>query len=371
MADRDTMQSAPVYIAAGGTGGHVFPALAVAERLRELDIDVIWVGTRAGIEDRVAPENRFPIEYINVSGLRGKSFVAWIKAPLLMLFAVIKMLRLLVASGTACVLCFGGYASAACAVAAVLLRKPILLQEQNSIAGTTNKYLAPFAAHIFTGFPNVFASRKQTVYSGNPLRRHFVGLPTPQQRQVGAGDVVNVLVVGGSLGAAILNSTVPAAMAMLSSGLQQPLSLRLLHQTGEKDCLRVENEYQKAGVSAEVVSFIDDMAQAYAQADLVIARSGALTVSEIAAVGVAAIFVPYPHAIDDHQTANARHLASCDAAVVIPQCDFDSDKLHSVLTDLLSEKIRLQMMAEQSRRYARLDAAEMMAEQCRRYVDAR
>ncbi|NNL57126.1 MAG: undecaprenyldiphospho-muramoylpentapeptide beta-N-acetylglucosaminyltransferase [Pseudomonadales bacterium] len=370
MVDASISRQGCVLIAAGGTGGHVFPALAVAQRLHEQNIPVLWVGSKKGIEARVVPANNIELVSFSVSGLRGKRWSAMVLAPFQLAGAVVKVMRLALRRRVMCMLGTGGYVSAASGVAAILLRKPFFLQEQNAVAGTTNKLLAPFAKKIFTAYPQVFAERSNVRCCGNPLRREFVNLPTPVQRNVGVGEQLRVLVVGGSLGASALNHAMPAALARLAGESALARNLQVVHQSGAAECGQVQQMYRELSLDATVTPFIDDVATALQSADLVIARAGALTLSELTAVGVAALLVPYPYAIDDHQTANAQWLVDNDAARMIVQPNLDSETINAVLLEMLQQAGGLQAMALRSRALAKTDAAALIAQACKEYVDA-
>lgn len=359
-----------ILIAAGGTGGHVFPALAVAVQLRSDNVEVMWVGTKAGIESRLVPEHNFPITFIRVVGVRGKSLAYRITAPFLLLIAVLKIWRLLRNRQVQCVLCMGGYVSAAAGIAAFLAGKPLLLQEQNALPGSTNKLLAPLANKIFTGFPDVFATKSKAIFSGNPLRENVLAVAAPEDRFNSSQTVLQVLVVGGSLGAAVFNQLLPKAFAKLQATQGFVGAFEVTHQSGKKDAVSVAESYQQAGVAANVHAFIDDMAAAYSKADLVIARAGALTVAEIAAIGVASILVPYPHAIDNHQAANAQWLVDAGAAICISQSQFGVDQLVSVLVERLQSRAALLADAQRARAASRRDATAIIADACREYACA-
>ncbi|MBT8138361.1 MAG: undecaprenyldiphospho-muramoylpentapeptide beta-N-acetylglucosaminyltransferase [Gammaproteobacteria bacterium] len=348
-------------IAAGGTGGHVFPALAVAEQLLAAGNNVLWVGTAAGIESRVVPAAGIEFRNIKVSGFRGKNLFRRLLAPLQLLAAVVVVLRLVISRRVACVFGTGGYVSAASGIAAILSRKPLFLQEQNAVAGTTSRLLSPFAKRIFTAYPDVLGASARITQTGNPLREQFSQLPAPRERKLGQGTSCTVLVLGGSLGASKLNEVLPAAIAKLGAAPGSFEKLRAIHQSGVREQRQVQQRYASLGIDADVRAFIEDMPQALQSADLVIARAGALTVSEICAVGVAAIFVPYPHAIDDHQSANAHWLQNFGAARVVPQAELDEEKLADMMRALLQDRAALLDMAERSRAQARPQAAREIA----------
>ena len=353
-----------VMIAAGGTGGHVFPALAVAQGLRAIDIDVVWLGTRKGIESKLVPENQFVIHFINIVGVRGKNFVSWIKAPILLLAAVMSTIALIRKTKPCCVLGMGGFASAAAGFSAFLCRVPLILQEQNSIPGTTNRLLAPLASKIFTGFPEAFKAKAKAHFTGNPLRAALYQIDEPSIRMAENSAPLRLLILGGSLGAHALNCVLPKALAQLHHDNAISNGVIVVHQAGVKDVEEVQREYTLAGVNATVSAFISDMPRAYSEADLVISRSGALTVAELAAAGVASVLVPYPFATDDHQTANANWLVSVGAATLVPQAEFSVDKAYCLLSNLLQDKSTLLKRAQQARLLATPSATQIIVNAC-------
>jgi UDP-N-acetylglucosamine--N-acetylmuramyl-(pentapeptide) pyrophosphoryl-undecaprenol N-acetylglucosamine transferase len=345
-----------VMIMAGGTGGHVFPALAVAAELRARGAEVFWLGTRQGLEAKVVPSAGIDMEWVAVSGLRGRGAVAWILAPWRLLLAALQVLAVMVRQRPVVVLGMGGFVTGPGGVVTWLLRKPLVIHEQNAIAGLTNRLLAPLAQRVLEAFPGTFHNER-VVLTGNPVRRAIVELPGPEQRLAGRNAVLRLLVLGGSLGARALNEVVPQAIAYL------PSRPEIWHQAGSRNIDEARECYRRAGVSARVEAFIDDMAAAYAWADLVVCRAGALTVAELAAAGVAAILIPYPHAVDDHQTRNAAYLADAGAAVVVQQRDITPQKLREVLASLF-DRSRLIAMAQAARRLSQPQAAAAVAEQC-------
>jgi UDP-N-acetylglucosamine--N-acetylmuramyl-(pentapeptide) pyrophosphoryl-undecaprenol N-acetylglucosamine transferase len=344
-------------VMAGGTGGHVFPALAVAQELRDRDITVTWLGTRRGIEAELVPENRFPIDYIDVEGLRGTGVVRLLKAPILLVRALWQAMGVIRKERPDAVLGLGGFASGPGGVAARLLGLPLVIHEQNAIAGTTNKLLAKIASRMLTAFPGALPRGE---WVGNPVRKEIVALPAPQQRIAQSGRPLRLLVLGGSLGALAINQQVPAALAMLEEA-QRP---EVRHQCGRKHSAETENAYKEAAVEASVEPFITDMAEAYGWADMVVCRAGALTISELAAAGVGALLIPYPHAIDDHQTRNAEWLVKQDAAALIQQTDLTTEKLASLLNEWLGDRKKLQFMAVNARQLAKAGVAESVADIC-------
>ncbi len=348
-----------MLIMAGGTGGHVFPALAVAEELRARGVLISWLGTRRGVEAQLVPAHHFPIRFIDIGGLRGKKgLLGKLKAPWQLLRAVWQSLAVVRDLRPDAVLGLGGFASGPGGVAAWLLRRPLVIHEQNAVAGTTNRILARFATRVLEGFPQSLPGAE---HCGNPVRPAISQLPAPELRAVGDnGRQPRLLILGGSLGALAINRAVPAAVAQL------PLAERpeIRHQTGRNHLELTRQAYIDAHVIAETTAFISDMADAYGWADLVLCRAGALTVAELAAAGVGAVLVPFPHAIDDHQTANAQWLVDQQAAVLVAQRDLDEAALASLLANLLRDGPRLQAMAQSARRLSRPQATGMVADVC-------
>jgi UDP-N-acetylglucosamine--N-acetylmuramyl-(pentapeptide) pyrophosphoryl-undecaprenol N-acetylglucosamine transferase len=342
-----------VLIMAGGTGGHVFPALAIADALRAGGSRVAWLGTQHGIEARLVPQADIPLFFVSVSGLRGKGLLALFKAPWQLLKAVHESVRLLRRLRPACVLGMGGFAAGPGGLAAWLLRYPLVIHEQNAVAGTTNRLLSRLARRVLVAFPDALPKAE---WIGNPVREAIANLPQPDARAVGRHQPLRILVLGGSLGAHALNVAIPMAL--------QGRAVEVLHQTGVKDCDAVKAAYQQAGISARVEAFVDDMPAAYGWADLAICRAGALTVSELAAAGLAAVLVPYPHAIDDHQTRNAEWLVSCGAAVLMPQPELEAGALAAVLDRLCAKPDQLRAMAQAARAKAKPESARQAASIC-------
>ncbi len=348
-----------VLIMAGGTGGHVFPALAVARELREQGVRVEWLGTRRGIEAELVPQAQIPIHYIKVAGLRGKGKLSLLLAPFRLLLALFQAIQVLRRVRPCAVLGLGGFASGPGGLAAWLLRRPLLIHEQNAIPGLTNRLLSRLANPVMAAFPGAFASRGPVEVCGNPVRVEIADLPAPEARYSGRQGPLRLLVVGGSLGAVAINQQVPLAL----QHLQGRLDIEVWHQTGKKNLQQTEAFYREAGVEGRVVAFIEDMAEALSWADLVLCRSGALTVSELSAAGVASVLVPFPHAVDDHQTANARYLTGKDAAVLLPQPELSADALAELLCKL-NDRARLCQMATAARSGALPDAAARVAQRC-------
>ena len=350
----------PVLIMAGGTGGHVFPALAVAAELTARGVAVAWLGTRRGLESRVVPAAGYPLETMRVSGLRGKGVLRLLLAPFMLVLALWQALVIQLRLRPRAVLGMGGFAAGPGGVIAWLLRRPLLIHEQNSVAGLTNRWLVPLARTVMVAFPGSLPASCRPLHTGNPVRREITQLPTPDERFANRSGALRVLVIGGSLGARALNETVPAAVQQLAAAD----ALQVHHQTGKDDVDTVQAAYAAQGVDARVEAFVEDMAAAYAWADLVVCRSGALTVAELAVVGVASVLVPYPYATDDHQTGNARFLADAGAAVLMPQSTLSADKLAGLLADFLQQRDMLTEMAGRARELALPDAARRVAEQC-------
>lgn len=353
------MNNGPIMIMAGGTGGHVFPGLAVAEELRERQRAVIWLGTQRGLEARVVPQNGIEIEWISISGVRRSGLVAWLTAPFKTAAAIVQVLATLRRRRPAAVLGMGGFVSGPGGIAAWLTRRPLVIHEQNAVAGTTNRLLAHFARRVFEAFPGSFPPSVRARCIGNPVRRTIAGLPPPAARNGADTAPARLLVLGGSQGARALNECVPAALARLPATLRPAVR----HQTGSTH-QTARAAYTAAGVDATLEPFIDDMAAAYGWADLVIARAGALTIAELAAAGVGAILVPYPYAVDDHQTKNAAHFAVAGAGFVITEQDLSAERLAAELEALLTERARLAQMSSRARSLARPDAARELADAC-------
>nr|WP_301291206.1 undecaprenyldiphospho-muramoylpentapeptide beta-N-acetylglucosaminyltransferase [Aeromonas caviae] len=345
-------------VMAGGTGGHVFPGLAVADRLKAQGWTIHWLGTADRMEAELVPAHGYPISFIDIQGVRGNGIKRLLAAPYRVIKSVLQARQVLKTIQPDVVLGMGGFASGPGGVAAWLSGIPLLLHEQNAAAGLTNKLLARIARRVLMAFPGAFAPNARTAVVGNPVRPEVVALPDPQLRS--SSNPLRLLVVGGSLGARVLNEQVPPAVA--TAGV--PIEVR--HQCGKGNGEAVAASYAGLGVEAEVSEFIKDMADAYAWADLVVCRAGALTVSEVAAAGVAAIFVPLPHAVDDHQTRNALTLVDGGAAEFLPQSELTPAALASRLSWLAGRRETLLNMAQAARRVAIIDAAERVADECKR-----
>ena len=343
---------------AGGTGGHVFPALAVADYMKISGWRVVWLGTKGGMEEMLVPQKGHDIEIIDFSGLRGKNFMVWLTLPLRLLLAFWQSAKVLFQIRPDVVLGMGGYPSFPGGMMASLLNKPLLIHEQNSIPGLANKILARFADKVLLGFPDAIRNEKKVVFSGNPVRNEISQLDTPDKRYAGRSGKFKLLIIGGSLGSQALNTIVPQTLKLIPDNMR-PL---VTHQAGRKHLETLKKNYAKAGVEGELVVFIEDMAVHYADCDLVICRAGALTIAELTAVGTASILVPFPYAVDDHQTSNAKFLSDKDAAVLLPQNELTPKNLAKLLMGFTREK--LLGMAMKARELARPNATRLVAEAC-------
>lgn len=348
-----------VVVMAGGTGGHVYPALSAARLMREMGAEVTWLGTRAGLEARVVPEAGFDIDWIDIGGVRGKGFMTLLLAPLRIAQACIQAGRAMRRRRPGLVLGMGGFVTGPGGVVARLLGHPLVIHEQNARAGLTNRILAHIASRVLEAFPGSFAARVRTTDTGNPVRTEIAQMPPPEQRLAGRSGPLRLLIMGGSLGALVLNETVPRALGRLPEA-RRP-SVR--HQAGRLTVDRALEVYREQNVEADVSAYIEDVAEALAWADVAICRAGAITVSELAAAGLGAILVPLPHAVDDHQSANARFLADSGAAVLLPQSDLSADALADLLGELL-DRDRLLNMARAARERARPDSAREVVAAC-------
>ncbi len=351
-----------LMIMAGGTGGHIYPALSVAAYLREQGWTIVWLGSRAGMEARIVPPTGCVMAWIRFSGLRGKGLLRALLLPFNLLIACAQSARAIFAHRPDVVLGMGGYVAFPGGLMAALMRRPLVIHEQNSVAGLTNRVLARLADKVLSAFPNSFKNNKLVMWVGNPTRADIGGIAAPEARygeRAVRDDRLSVLVLGGSLGAAVLNDTLPRALALLSEA-QRP---RVTHQSGTAHIEGLRAAYAAAGVTAETLPFIDDMAARYAAADVVICRAGASTVTELAAAGVASILVPLPWAVDDHQTLNARFLSARGAAMLIPQVEFTPQRLAQLLQSLA--RGQLLEMARAAHSAAKPDAARDVGDICK------
>jgi len=341
-------------IMAGGTGGHVFPGLAVAELLRQSGWRVVWLGAKTGMEATLVPKHGYDMAWVSFSGVRGGGALASFLLPIRLLVAFWQGARAIFAQRPDVVLGMGGYISFPGGMMAALLGKPLVVHEQNAIAGLANKVLAGVADRVLCAFPGAL---KHASVTGNPVRPEIAAIVAPESRYAGRSGPLRILVVGGSLGAKALNDVVPRALMLLTG--EKPL---VTHQSGVQHVESLRQAYSAAGVLAKTPAFIEDMAAAYAEADVVVCRAGATTVAEIAAAGVASVLVPYPHAVDDHQTANARFLADTGAAVLVPQSGLSPERLAEVLAGF--DRVRLRNMATRARSLARPGATSAVAMAC-------
>jgi UDP-N-acetylglucosamine--N-acetylmuramyl-(pentapeptide) pyrophosphoryl-undecaprenol N-acetylglucosamine transferase len=344
-----------VMIMAGGTGGHIYPGIAVAECMQAAGWNVVWMGARSGMEARIVPPHGYRMAWIRARALRGKGLLAKLLLPVNLLWSFWESARALFRERPDVVLGMGGYVAFPGGMMASLLARPLALHEQNAIAGLANRVLAALADKVMVAFPGAL---KNAEWTGNPVRAEIAAMAAPQERIGGRTGSLRLLVVGGSLGAQALNEAVPRALAMFAPS-ERP---QVVHQAGEKHLESLRANYAAAGVAGELVAFIDDMARRYADADLVLCRAGATTVAELCAGGVASVLVPFPHAVDDHQSANARFLDERGAAILLPQSRMTPDGLASVLRSL--DRARLLEMARKARALGRPDAARIVAERC-------
>ena len=350
----------PILVMAGGTGGHVYPALAVAHALQAQSQDVVWLGTQRGLEARVVPAAGIDIEWISVKGLRRKGVVALLIAPFQLAWALLQSLGVILRRRPSAVLGMGGFVSGPGGFAAWLTRRPLVIHEQNAAAGLTNRLLARLARVVLQAFPGSFNSRVRAETVGNPVREDIAAVAAPAARFAGREGRLRLLVVGGSQGALALNKTVPAALALLAED-QRPL---VRHQCGSATLEAARSAYDRHGIDVDLVPFIENMADAYAWADLVVCRAGALTVAELCAVGLPALFVPYPAAVDDHQTANARPMADAGAAVIIDQSMLSAEVLAGQLREWLGSRRELLARAEAAHELDRPNALARITELC-------
>lgn len=344
-----------VMIMAGGTGGHVFPALAVAENLRDAGHDVSWLGTRKGIEAAVVPAAGFAMDWLSVSGLRGKGIVSLLLAPFMLLKACIQASKIIRQRQPDVVLGLGGFASGPGGLMSWVHGKPLVIHEQNRVPGTTNRLLKRLATRVLEAFPNSFDDKAKAVCTGNPVRKELLNACRRKENKR-----ANVLIVGGSLGASILNEVVPAAL----KDLQQQLGIKVIHQAGQSTIESAKSAYRAAGVTADVRVFIDDMKAVYEWADVVICRAGAMTISELAVMGLPSILVPLPHAIDDHQAKNAKFLSDEEAAFLMPQSELSAATLAAKLGELLADAEKIKNMGSKALSLAKPEATQEVANIC-------
>ena len=349
------MTAPSILVMAGGTGGHIFPGLAVANYLRACGWNVSWLGNQDGMEYRLVKASDFPFEAVKFSGLRGKGLKAKLMLPVNLVRASIQSWKIMRRLKPTVVLGMGGYITFPGGLVSKVFGSPLVLHESNSVAGSANRALSTIALRTLTGFPNTMENAE---WVGNPIRKEFDLLAAPAARYEQRQGRLSILVVGGSLGAAALNEVIPAALALMSPESRP----QVLHQAGEKNLQVLQQRYANLGVEAEVRAFIDDMPSAYGQADLVICRSGAMTVSELAACGVASCLIPFPFAIDDHQTANAQFLSDADAAILLPQSNLNASDLALLIQNV--SRSDLKEMAVRAHALAKPHATQRVAEVC-------
>ncbi len=347
-----------IMIMAGGTGGHIFPALAVAEYLRAQGWHVVWLGTRAGMEATLVAPSGYTMAWISMTAVRGKGLLRFAVLPMQLLRAFWGSARAIFAHRPDVVLGMGGYVSFPGGMMASLLNRPLAIHEQNSIAGLANRVLAKVADRVLAGFPAPFPASTAVIWTGNPVRSEIAGIDAPAARYRARSGALRLTVIGGSLGAQALNETVPQALALLPEA-ERPL---VTHQSGARHLIEVEANYRRAGVTATLVPFIADMTAHYATADLFICRAGASTIAELAAAGIASVLVPFPHAVDDHQTHNARFLSELGAAVLVPQHELTAQRLADLLRGFTRDA--LLAMAQKARSVAKPDATQFVAKAC-------
>jgi len=342
-----------ILIMAGGTGGHIFPGLAVAEQMRAAGWEVVWMGARGGMEERLVPKHGYRAAWIRAKAARGKGLVQKLLLPANLLYSFWESARHIRSLRPNVVLGLGGYVAFPGGMMASLWNRPLALHEQNAIPGLANKVLAQVSDKVMAGFPRAL---KNAEWTGNPVRAEIAAIAAPETRFQNRQGPLRILVVGGSLGAQALNESVPRALALMHDRPE------VVHQAGEKHLDALRKHYAEARVKGELVAFIDDMARRYAEADLVICRAGAVTIAELSAGGMASILVPFPHAVDDHQTANGKFLADHGAALLIQQRDLTPQKLAQMIQGL--ERSRLLEMARKARALGKPDAARVVAERC-------
>jgi UDP-N-acetylglucosamine--N-acetylmuramyl-(pentapeptide) pyrophosphoryl-undecaprenol N-acetylglucosamine transferase len=355
-----------VVITAGGTGGHVLPGLAVARRLHGEGVQVIWMGTRRGLEAKLVPPTGIHMEWISIQGLRGRGLLGWLLLPFRALYAMFQAGFILLRRRPAAVLSMGGFVAGPGGLMAWVLRRPLIVHEQNAIPGFTNRILSLFATRVLTDFPGTFSHLPGVQHVGNPVRPEIRKIPAPEERLADRTGALRVLVVGGSQGARSLNRAVARTYSQFLAGE----AVEIWHQCGERWLDETRAAYGADHDTVRLEAFIDDMAAAYAWADIVLCRSGAMTVAELAVAGVGAILVPFPHATDDHQTANARFLAEHGAAVLLPELECTPSRLGELFRELATERGPIVRMAIHARECSTPDADETIARICREVMHA-
>lgn len=354
-----------LLVMAGGTGGHIFPALAVAENLRERGVEIVWLGTRTGLEAKAIPEAGFDIEWINIRGARGKGVLGWLRTPFLLVTAVVQTIGIVLRRRPGAFLGMGGFVSGPGGVAAWLLRRPLLIHEANALAGMTNRFLARLATRVMTGFPDTFAKTVREQYVGNPVRPEISSLLPPGRRLSGRSGPLRVLVVGGSQGARALNAKIPGIIRALST----EQTFDVWHQTGAQQQSDVDQIYKRYSIRAKVDAFIDDMSKAYAWADVVLCRAGAMTVAEVSAAGITAVFVPFPYAVGNHQTFNAEFLTGRGAGYLVAESKL-TQELPPLLSQCCKHRSQLISIARKARSLAKPEATQAVADICMETLSA-
>jgi UDP-N-acetylglucosamine--N-acetylmuramyl-(pentapeptide) pyrophosphoryl-undecaprenol N-acetylglucosamine transferase len=361
------MRDKNILIMAGGTGGHVYPALAVADNLKDKGFQLFWLGTNKGMEVKVVPNHGYPLLKINVSGVRGNGFIRLLLTPFMLMIALFQALIIMIKIRPVVVLGMGGFVSGPGGIAAWLMRIPLLIHEQNAIAGLTNRLLAPFADSIMAAFPGTFKESGKLTITGNPVRNNIVNLPEPEKRYANRDSkLLKILVLGGSLGAKKLNEIIPEALVALKRDYQ----FEVKHQCGERHISDTETAYKEQDINVEILPFINNMAEVYAWADIVVCRAGALTVAELAASGIASILIPFPYAVDDHQTENAKYLSVAGAAILIQEAQLNIGKLKELLLKLCHAPEQLMQMAVKARSLSKPQATDDVAKLCLEAIHA-
>lgn len=347
-----------IIIAAGGTGGHVVPALTVAKQLRDSGCKILWIGTSKGIESSLVPKENFALEYIQIQGVRGKKLWTQLLSPLVMFSALWQSMKIIRRNNVDSVLVFGGYVSGPVGLAAFLLGKKLIIHEQNSVAGTTNKILAKFAHVILSAYPKVFDNYKNCTVSGNPIRSFLLNISEPTKRLDNRDGPLRILVLGGSGGALFLNQNIPALLQKIS----EKVKIEVIHQCGPKNFEATQLAYQNFPCEFNIFEYIQNMQEVYEWADFAICRAGALTVSELTAVGLGSLLIPFPHAIDDHQAKNAEYLVATGAALMIRQSDFVLEIIAEKLIDILSNRKKVISMAQNARSLAMVNSTDLICD---------
>lgn len=349
-----------LMVLAGGTGGHVFPALAVAKAMTPTGVEVCWLGTKQGLEARVVPENNIAIEWISISGLRGKGLLAWLKAPFKLANAIWQSLQIMRRVKPDCVLGMGGFVAGPGGLAARILGKPLVVHEQNAVAGLTNRYLAKIATKVLSGFPNVLGLPSSTQWVGNPVRQEIAELEDSDEQN----NKINILIIGGSQGAYSFNTYLPKILAA------QTADISIWHQSGKGSQEQVEQSYQAENCQAKVTDFIEDMAAAYQWSDLLICRAGAMTIAECCAAQKPALLVPYPFSAGDHQLKNAEAMAEVGAAVVVDNSTLQDATINTQIAQLLSDKSQLKNMGEKAQQLYKANSLALVVAVCEEYLHA-